>query len=170
MVPADSRRISRVLRYSGAVSPVLPFSPTGLSPAPARLSRTVRLTFTLNLLTVLQPRVLRCHNRGLGSSAFDRLYLRNHFCFLLLLLLRCFSSQGSLSGICRNTPCGVGCPIRKSANQRVFAPRRGFSQLITSFFASESQGILYVPLSPFFNEILTTGLYSPDRGFCICCS
>ena len=44
MVPADSRRISRVLRYSGAVSAGLPFSPTGLSPAVARLSRTVRLT------------------------------------------------------------------------------------------------------------------------------
>ena len=47
-------------------------------------------------MTVLLPRVLRCHNRGLGSCAFDRLYLRNHYCFLLLLLLRCFSSQGSL--------------------------------------------------------------------------
>ena len=32
---------------------------------------------------------------------------------------------------------------------RVFAPRRSLSQLVTSFFASESQGILHVPLSPF---------------------
>ena len=43
----------------------------------------------------------------------------------------------------------AGCPIRKSADQWVFAPPRGLSQLITSFFASESQGILHVPLSPF---------------------
>ena len=42
-----------------------------------------------------------------------------------------------------------GCPIRTSALQRVFAPGRGFSQLVTSFFASESQGILHVPFSPF---------------------
>ena len=42
-----------------------------------------------------------------------------------------------------------GCPIRRSAHQRVFAPTRGFSQLVTSFFASESQGILHVPFSPF---------------------
>ena len=28
-----------------------------------------------------------------------------------------------------------GCPIRRSAHQRSFAPTRGFSQLITSFFA-----------------------------------
>ena len=32
---------------------------------------------------------------GLGSSAFARRYLRNHFCFLFLRLLRCFSSPGS---------------------------------------------------------------------------
>ena len=43
----------------------------------------------------------------------------------------------------------AGCPIRRSADQWVFAPPRGLSQLITSFFASESQGILHVPLSPF---------------------
>ena len=32
----------------------------------------------------------------------------------------------------------VGCPIRKSADQRIFAPTHSLSQLITSFFASES--------------------------------
>ena len=32
----------------------------------------------------------------------------------------------------------TGFPIRTSAGHRVFAPHRGFSQLITSFFASES--------------------------------
>ena len=36
---------------------------------------------------------------------------------------------------------GMGCPIRTSADQGLFAPPRSFSQLITSFFASESQGI-----------------------------
>ena len=43
----------------------------------------------------------------------------------------------------------AGCPIRKSADQGIFASPRGLSQLITSFVASESQGILHVPLSPF---------------------
>ena len=38
-----------------------------------------------------------------------------------------------------------GCPIRTSAGRRVFAPRRGFSQLVASFVASESQGILHAP-------------------------
>ena len=37
-----------------------------------------------------------CTHPGLGSSAFARRYLRNHFYFLFLRLLRCFSSPGSL--------------------------------------------------------------------------
>ena len=43
----------------------------------------------------------------------------------------------------------AGCPIRRSTDQGIFAPPRGLSQLVTSFVASESQGILHVPLSPF---------------------
>ena len=42
-----------------------------------------------------------------------------------------------------------GCPIRKSADQRSFAPTRSLSQLITSFIASESQGIRHAPLLTF---------------------
>ena len=34
--------------------------------------------------------------RGLGFSDFARHYFRNHFCFLFLRVLRCFSSPGSL--------------------------------------------------------------------------
>ena len=48
---------------------------------------------------VLQPQL--CRNiAGLGCSAFARHYLRNHFCFLLLRLLRCFSSAGLLTLRC----------------------------------------------------------------------
>ena len=43
---------------------------------------------------VLQPRYC-LNNTGLGSSAFARHYLRNHFYFLLLWVLRCFSSPRS---------------------------------------------------------------------------
>ena len=45
---------------------------------------------------------------------------------------------------------GVGCPIRRFADQRLFAPPRNFSQLITSFIVSESQGIHRTPLLTFF--------------------
>ena len=44
----------------------------------------------------------------------------------------------------------LGCPIRKSTGQRIFAPHRGLSQLITSFIASVSQGIRHAPLTTFF--------------------
>ncbi len=108
------------------------------------------ITFQLFLIllasniVVLQPQNCR-NNLGLGYSAFARHYLRNHFCFLLLRLLRCFSSAGL-------PPCGyyifniVGCPIRISTDQFVCANPRSFSQLITSFFASESLGIPHTPL------------------------
>ena len=43
----------------------------------------------------------------------------------------------------------LGCPIRKSADQRPFAPTRGLSQLITSFIACESLGIRHTPFSTF---------------------
>ena len=47
---------------------------------------------------------------GLGSCAFARHYLRNHCCFLLLQVLRCFSSLGLLlllgdiPSVCRVSP------------------------------------------------------------------
>ena len=61
---------------------------------------------------VLQPPAGR-NRLGLGCFAFARHYLRNHCYFLLLRLLRCFSSAGLLSfDWCTfSTP---GCPIRKS--------------------------------------------------------
>ena len=98
----------------------------------------ILIHYTINVV-VLQPQNCR-NNSGLGCSAFARRYLRNHFCFLLLRVLRCFSSPGL-------PPCGyyifniVGCPIRISADQFVCANPRSFSQLITSFIASESLGI-----------------------------
>ena len=46
-------------------------------------------------------------------------------------------------------PLLVGCPIRIFADCRSFAPPRDFSQLITSFFALQSLGILRVPLFSF---------------------
>jgi hypothetical protein len=39
-----------------------------------------------------------------------------------------------------------GCPIRTSTDYRLCAPTRSLSQLTTSFFASQSQGIHHTPL------------------------
>jgi hypothetical protein len=46
----------------------------------------------------------------------------------------------------------MGCPIRKSTDHVLFANPRSLSQLITSFFASESLGIPHTPLFTSFND------------------
>ena len=53
-----------------------------------------------------------------------------------------------------------GCPIRRPAGQRSFAPHRGLSQLIASFIASMSQGIRHAP----FPTFLATGLHTSKGG------
>jgi hypothetical protein len=86
----------------------------------------------------------------LGSCAFARHYWRNHYCFLFLQVLRCFSSLGLLPDLHRSNHCWLGCPIRTPADQFLFADPRSFSQLTTSFFAFESLGI---PHTPFLTSI-----------------
>ena len=69
------------------------------------------------LSPVLQPRTALCNVSGLGSCAFARHYLRNHFCFLFLRVLRCFSSPGSLRSLNGDTIARAGLPhseIRES--------------------------------------------------------
>ena len=76
-----------------------------------------------------------------------------NFCFLFLRLLRCFSSPGSpripirfpFFSIRYVRFTYVGSPIQKSADHSVCATPRSFSQLITSFFGSQCQGIRPVP-------------------------
>ena len=114
-------------------------SRTGLSPAVATLSCVFRYASPPAPSAVLQPRALPQDNPGLGSCAFARHYLRNRCYFLFLRVLRCFSSPGSprdIVAVSGSLPTGF--PIRTSAGHRAFAPHRGFSQLVTSFFASES--------------------------------
>ena len=59
----------------------------------------------------------------------------------------------------------AGCPIRISADLGIFAPPRGFSQLVTSFFASGSQGILHVPFSPFLGSFLFENYFVVELSF-----
>jgi hypothetical protein len=46
-----------------------------------------------------------------------------------------------------DTACAVGCPIRRSRDQRSLASPPGFSQRATSFIASQCQGIHQMPFS-----------------------
>ena len=96
-------------------------------------------------VAALQPPARR-NALGLGSSPFARHYLGNHCYFLFLRVLRCFSSPRSLTTfVVRLSFRQPGCPIRKFTNQRLFAPPRDLSQLITSFIACKSLGIHRTP-------------------------
>ena len=73
---------------------------------------------------------------GLGSSVFARHYLRNHARFLLLRLLRCFTSAGVAlpalciqAGVIRHSPDRV-TPL---GNSRVQAPVCGSPGLIAAY-------------------------------------
>jgi hypothetical protein len=68
----------------------------------------------------LNPAALTCD--GLASSAFARHYLRNHYCFLFLRVLRCFTSPGSpptpmYSALDNAELPALGFPIRRSPDQ-----------------------------------------------------
>ncbi len=68
---------------------------------------------------------------GLGSSAFARRYLRNHFCFLFLRLLRCFSSPGSLR-MTMDSSYGDGGLLRRVAPFR-YLRVEAYLQLTAAF-------------------------------------
>ena len=128
---------------------------TGLSPCAAGLPRPFRFE-CFSILPALQPRK-PLEASGLGSSPFARRYLGNHVCFLLLRVLRCFSSPGLPPQLRVSGSLQMGCPIRKSPDHGLFAPPRSLSQLITSFVASESQGIPRTLLVTF--SILSNSLF-----------
>ena len=94
---------------------------------------------------VLQPHMCR-NTGGLGYSPFARHYWGNHCLFSFPAGTKMFQFPALAFCIAEwlvfNQP---GCPIRKSPDQRSFAPTRSLSQLITSFIASESQGIRHAP-------------------------
>ena len=110
---------------------------------------------------VLQPHP--CRNMdGLGCSPFARHYWGNHclFSFPAGTKMFQFPALASYYARCHSFRM-TGCPIRKSSDQRLFAPTRSLSQLITSFIASESQGIRHAPLLTFFQTFYSrTGIGS----------
>ena len=88
---------------------------------------------------ILQPR-RRLDAGGLGSCAFARHYLRNHCLFSLPAGTEMFQfpafAPARQTRVTGSLPPGF--PIRTSPGLGAFAAHRRFSQLVTSFFASES--------------------------------
>ena len=114
---------------------------------------------------VLQPRSCRNMN-GLGYSPFARHYWGNHCLFSFPAGTKMFQFPALAPEMIRwrvfNTP---GCPIRKSLDQRSFAPPQSLSQLITSFIASESQGIRHAPFFTFLIHSPTLACQRDDIYF-----
>ena len=114
---------------------------------------------------VLQPHP--CRNMdGLGCSPFARHYWGNHCLFSFPAGTKMFQFPALAPEMIRwrvfNTP---GCPIRKSPDQRLFAPTPSLSQLITSFIASESQGIRHAPFFTFLIHSPTLACRRDDIYF-----
>ena len=92
MVPPTSHKVPRVSWYSGSCRAGTSFAYGALA-----LSGRLSQSRSAGLDGSLTQSVTPWHTRhGLGSSAFARRYSRNRCFFLLLRVLRCFSSPGSL--------------------------------------------------------------------------
>ena len=144
MVSALSYGISRAPHYSGLTSPSLSFRILDFH---LLWSTFPGSSTNLNLDFIGNPNPINITIYGLGSSSFARHYLRNRYYFLFLWVLRCFSSPRSplytTLLIYRYTVffyC-MSSLIRIPTDRWIFAPPRGFSQLITSFFGSWCLGI-----------------------------
>ena len=114
---------------------------------------------------VLQPHP--CRNMdGLGCSPFARHYWGNHCLFSFPAGTKMFQFPALASIIVGCYLFKVtGCPIRRFTDQRLFAPPRDLSQLITSFIASESQGIRHAPFFTFLIHSLTLACQRDDIYF-----
>ena len=102
-------------------------SGTGLSPAAATLSCVFPYPSERALAPVLQPRARPQDRPGLGCCAFARHYLRNHFCFLFLRVLRCFSSHSDIrgsTGICPSPRLFAACHVLRRLREPQASPMR----------------------------------------------
>ena len=94
MVLADSHRISPVPCYSGTLLGHSTYTYRAITFYGSAFQAD-SISSSGPVMQALQPRYGRNHI-GLGYSPFARHYLGNHYCFLFLRVLRCFSSPGAL--------------------------------------------------------------------------
>ncbi len=147
MVPDISTGIPRAPAYSGADSTWYPLRLRGSHPLwPGIPAGSARLSLIFGVGPITPAPALRPRRFGLFPVRSPLLGKSLLLSFPMGTKMFQFPTFASL--IPRMTESlPPGCPIRTSAGQWVFAPRRGFSQLVTSFFASESQGIPHAPFS-----------------------
>ena len=150
MVPADSRRIPRVPRYSGYHYAQSRFAYRALTVCGGPFQGPSARDHDTITWSYYPDAALRQRRFGLFPVRSPLLGESLLFSLPGGTKMFQFPPLASLRG--RDTAEAVGCPIRKSAGQGLFAPNRGLSQLITSFIASVSQGIRLAPFSTFFES------------------
>ena len=138
-----------LLRYPLRVQMIFVYGSVTLFGSPFQKIRLATRLVTL-LLQALQPPI-HLDATGLGCSDFARHYYRNRGFFLLLEVLRWFTSLRSLVLTYEFSEtyirfAYVGFPIRKSPDQSLCAAPRSLSQLAASFIACFCQGIHRAPL------------------------
>ena len=139
MVLTYSRRISRVLRYSGSLlqsSMYFGYGTFTLCRVAFQPSSPIHILSTFG-----GPYPACISTCGLGSCNFARHYFRNHYYFLFLQLLRCFSSLSSPHYTMYSCNDSMALPIlcfhiRIPTDQCLCATPRRLSQLIASFFGA----------------------------------
>ena len=149
MVPADSRRIPRVPRYSGYHYAQSRFAYRALTVCGGPFQGPSARDHDTMTWSYYPDTALRQRRFGLFPVRSPLLGESLLFSLPGGTKMFQFPPLASLRG--RDTAEAVGCPIRKSAGQGLFAPNRGLSQLITSFIASVSQGIRHAPFLTFFS-------------------
>ena len=140
MVPADSRRISRVPRYSGAALAYMDrFRVRGSHPlrrrfpAPSATAPLCRSGGPTTPRGALTPAVWALARSLATTGAIILIFSSCGYWDVSVPRVRPTCLTQAVDGSRR-----PGFPIRTSAGRRAFAPNRGFSQLVTSFVASES--------------------------------
>ena len=155
MAPADSYRISRVPHYSGYCCRCRWFRLPGYHRLwPAFPDRSATCSFVVcSPSTPALPK----QNR-FGLFRFRSPLLTESLLFSFPVGNEMFQFPTFASRFPGWQVVQPGCPIRKSAGHRIFAPRCSLSQLITSFFASESLGIRHTPFFTFFAVLVKSFL------------
>ena len=164
-VPADSRGLSRIPRYSGYdVQAGQALASRGLSPRLAPRSRGLGLQARSKLLALWRPQEKRLPStpEPQRRQACARFRFRPLSVSLAATkeIAVAYSSSGYLDGSVPRVPSHAfyifkrvfrrltpeGSPIRTSADLRLLAAPRGFSQPAASFFGSRRPGIRPAPL------------------------
>ena len=144
MVLAYSDRIPRVPPYSGYSLLLNNFTYEAFT----LFRRAFQHCSVIVLNGLWSPSPQKYYYLWFGLFRFRSPLLSESFVyFLFLRVLRCFSSPGSphipMDSVYDNAILlALSSLIRISTDQRIFAPNRSFSQLVTSFFGAMYQGIL----------------------------